>query len=298
MADSVRPPYFAGTSPKRKAKTESLLRPAGFNWQFQAAQPKMAWTLDVTRAETIAMRRISLLLFFVLAGLAASMSSPTRTAPAQVPEVQANTFSIVAFDPESKSWGVATASRVLAVGAAVPYAKADTGAVASQALVNVTYGPRALELLAAGKSAEETLQAITATDKGKEHRQVGIVDAKGNVAHFTGKECSRWAGAKAGKHFVCLGNLLTGQAVVDDMAKAFEEAKGPLAWRLMAALEAGDKAGGDRRGKQSAAILVARARGGPNGFGDRTVDLRVDDHEQPVQELARILAKRIRRPEK
>ncbi len=240
------------------------------------------------------MRPAALLPCVLLAGLAIA----AKPQPAPVAPVRANTFSIVAFDPASKSWGVATASRVLAVGAAVPYAKANTGAIASQSLVNVTYGPRGLELLAAGKSAEDALKAITDTDRGKEHRQVAIVDARGEVAHFTGKDCSAWAGAKAGKHFVCLGNLLTGKAVVDDMAKAFEDATGPFAWRLMAALEAGEKAGGDKRGKQSAAILVVRDRGGPNGFGDRTVDLRVDDHEEPVKELGRILEKQVSRPQK
>lgn len=244
------------------------------------------------------MRRCYLFLCILITGLTAAGPLSGRISPPRSSELRANTFSIVAFEPEGKSWGVATASRVLAVGAAVPYAKANTGAIASQSLVNVTYGPRGLELLAAGKSAEDVLKAITETDKGKEHRQVAIVDAEGGVAHFTGKDCSRWAGAKAGKHFVCLGNLLTGEAVVDDMAKAFEEAKGPFAWRLMAALEAGEKAGGDKRGKQSAAILVVRDRGGPNGFGDRTVDLRVDDHEQPVKELGRILNKQVSRPEK
>ena len=235
------------------------------------------------------MRKSCFLLCVLVAGLSAAVLA-SAPVPSNGPiEIRANTFSIVAFDADRKTWGVATASRALAVGSVVPHAKAKIGAIASQSLVNITYGPRGLELLAAGKSAEEALKAITDADKGKENRQVAIVDAKGNVAHFTGKKCSAWAGAKTGKHFVCLGNILTGEAVVDEMAKAFEEAKGPFAWRLMAALEAGEKAGGDKRGKQSAAILVVRDRDGPNGFGDRVVDLRVDDHEQPVQELARIL---------
>jgi uncharacterized Ntn-hydrolase superfamily protein len=241
------------------------------------------------------MRYLALALFAVgLAGI--GLSAPISDPAPLGGGMCANTFSIVAYDPETKEWGVATASRVLAVGAAVPYAKANTGAIASQSYVNPTYGPKGLELLAAGKSAEETIKALTDADDGKEHRQVGIVDAKGNVAMYNGKRCSAWFGGKEGKHFVCLGNLLAGEKVVEDMVKTFEEKKGPLAWRMIWAMEAGDKAGGDKRGKQSAAILVARDRGGPNGFGDRYVDLRVDDHEAPIQELQRILAKQVRKP--
>jgi uncharacterized Ntn-hydrolase superfamily protein len=227
-------------------------------------------------------------------GLTAPVSDPAP--PATDGTVCANTFSIVAYDPDSKEWGVATASRVLAVGAAVPYAKAGAGAVASQSYVNPTFGPKGIELLAAGKSAEETLKTLTDADPGREQRQVGIVDAKGNVAMFNGKKCSNWFGGKEGKHFVCLGNLLAGEKVVEDMAKTYEEKKGPLAWRLVWALEAGEKAGGDKRGKQSAAVMVAREGAGANGFGDRYIDLRVDDHEMPIQELQRILGKQIRKP--
>jgi uncharacterized Ntn-hydrolase superfamily protein len=204
----------------------------------------------------------------------------------------------VAYDPDRKEWGVATASRVIAVGAGVPWAKANVGAVATQSYVNVTYGPDGLDLLAAGKTAEQTIKALTDADMDREFRQVAVVDAKGHVAQFTGSKCIPWAGSKSGRDFVCIGNLLTGEAVVEQMAKAYEESKGPLAWRLLAAIEAGEKAGGDKRGKQSAAVLVARERGGPNGFGDRAIDLRVDDHETPIQELARILAKQVKRPVK
>jgi uncharacterized Ntn-hydrolase superfamily protein len=208
----------------------------------------------------------------------------------------ANTFSIAAYDPDKKEWGVAVASKYLAVGSAVPWAKAGVGAIATQSAVNVTYGSKGLELLAQGKSAEEVVKTLTEEDKGRDFRQLGIVDAKGEVAVFTGKRCNPWAGHKTGKHYTCQGNLLTGEDVIDAMAKAFEESPGPLAWKLMAALEAGDKAGGDKRGKQSAAIVVVRDGAGPNGFGDRFVDFRVDDHEKPVEELARILALRVRQP--
>ncbi len=213
-----------------------------------------------------------------------------------LPEIDVNTFSIAAFDPVRKEWGVAVASKYLAVGSVVPWAKAGVGAVATQARVNIAHGPNGLELLAKDMTAEEALEALGATDKQLQVRQVGIVDAKGQVAAFTGKECLDYAGHKTGKYFTCQGNILAGKAVIDDMAKAFEDAEGPLAWRMLAALEAADQAGGDKRGKQSAAVLVVRAGAGPNGVGDRYLDLRVDDHKEPVTELARILSLRLKRP--
>jgi uncharacterized Ntn-hydrolase superfamily protein len=207
----------------------------------------------------------------------------------------ANTFSIVAYDPDKKEWGVAVASKYLAVGSAVPFAKAGVGAVATQSFVNVELGPRGLELMAEGKSAEEALKVLLEEDKGKDARQLGLIDAQGKAATYSGPKCMAWAGGKTGEHYTCQGNILKGEEVVIDMAKAFEESKGPLAWRLMTALEAGERAGGDKRGKQSAALLIVRDKGGPNGFGDRAIDLRVDDHETPVQKLARILGKRLRK---
>jgi uncharacterized Ntn-hydrolase superfamily protein len=233
----------------------------------------------------------------VLVLLLAGLSLPTPASPTPADETAlVNTFSIVAHDPERKEWGVAVASKYLAVGAVVPFAKAGVGAVATQAYLNVGYGPKGLELLAEGKSAEEVLKALTDADPGKEMRQVGIVDAKGNAANFSGKRCDAWAGGKTGTHYTCQGNILTGEDVVTAMAKAFEDSKGPLAWRLMAALEAGESAGGDKRGKQSAAILVVREGAGPLGKSDRAIDFRVDDHEKPIPELARILKLRLRRP--
>jgi uncharacterized Ntn-hydrolase superfamily protein len=213
----------------------------------------------------------------------------------ELPEL-VHTFSIVAHDPERKEWGVGVASRVLAVGSVVPSARANVGAVATQASTNASYGPKGLELLAQGKSAEEVVKTLTDADKGSAFRQLGVIDAKGTAASFTGERCGKYAGHKTGKHYACQGNLLAGEAVVTDMAKAFEESKGPLAWRIMAAMEAAEKAGGDKRGKQSAAILVVRAGSGRGGFGDRWIDLRVDDHKEPVAELARILNLRLRRP--
>lgn len=233
----------------------------------------------------------------VLSVLATTLiGAPSRAAEPMPPADVAATFSIVAYDPDKKEWGVAVASKYLAVGAAVPWAKAGVGAVATQAAVNTTYGPGGLKLLAEGKSAEEALKALTDADPGKEFRQLAIVDAKGEVVGFTGKRCNAWAGHKTGKHYACQGNILAGEEVVTKMAEAFEKAKGPLAWRMMAALEAAEKAGGDKRGKQSAAIFVVREKGGPNGMGDRYLDFRVDDHENPIPELARILGKRIRKP--
>ena len=207
------------------------------------------------------------------------------------------TFSIVAYDPVAKEWGVGVASKYLAVGSAVPYAKAGAGAVATQASVNVTFGPKGVEAMAGGKSAAETLEALKKSDKGIEFRQLGLVDAKGDAATFTGKRCLAYAGGKTGKHYACQGNILAGEAVVDAMAKAYEKhEKWPLVWRMQAALEAAEEAGGDKRGKQSAALLVVREGGGPNGFGDKVIDLRVDDHETPLVELSRILALRRRKP--
>ena len=205
-------------------------------------------------------------------------------------EIQAHTFSLVAFDPVAKHWGCAVASRVLAVGAIVPWARANVGAVATQALTNRDFGPKGLALLAKGMTPEAVMKALKDSDANIEVRQFGIVDKEGNAASFTGAKCNAWAGHKTGKNYACQGNLLAGPDVISAMAKAFEGTKGRLAWRLMAALEAGDKAGGDRRGKQSAAILIVADRsGGRGGAKDRMLDLRVDDHKEPVAELARLL---------
>jgi uncharacterized Ntn-hydrolase superfamily protein len=219
-----------------------------------------------------------------------------RAAPGEAAPAEVNTFSIVAHDPAKAEWGVAVASKYLAVGNVVPWAKAGVGAVATQASVNIAHGSNGLELLAKGKSAEEALKLLVDGDAQSQVRQLGLIDAEGKVAAFTGQKCQPFAGHKTGTNYACQGNILAGEAVLDEMAKAFEETKGLLAWRLMAALEAGDKAGGDKRGKQSAAILVVRAKAGPNGVGDRYVDLRVDDHKEPIPELARILALRVKKP--
>ncbi len=198
------------------------------------------------------------------------------------------TFSIVACDLEAGEWGVAVESKFLAVGPVVPWAAANVGAIATQAYANTSYGPRGLELLRSGLSAEEVVKKLTEEDEGREHRQLGVVDAQGRAAAFTGKECYDWAGHLVGEGYACQGNILASQRVVEAMAEAFERTEGPLADRLLAALRAGQAAGGDRRGQQSAALLVVKEKGGYGGFTDRLVDLRVDDHPQPIEELARL----------
>jgi uncharacterized Ntn-hydrolase superfamily protein len=198
------------------------------------------------------------------------------------------TFSIVAFDPETDSLGVAVQSKFLAVGSVVPWARAGVGAVATQAMANYNYGPRGLDLMSAGNSAEQTVEALTSEDEDREHRQVGVVDARGRASTFTGSECFDWAGGVTGEHYAAQGNILVGKETVEAMASTYAEADGDLATRLLEALDAGQVAGGDSRGKQSAALLVVREGGGYGGDNDRVVDLRVDDHPEPIRELIRI----------
>jgi uncharacterized Ntn-hydrolase superfamily protein len=202
------------------------------------------------------------------------------------------TFSIVAWDPSPDSgpeWGVAVASKFLAVGSAVPWVQADAGGVATQALANLGYGPDGLALLATGKTADQVVEELTSADADRDHRQLGVVDSRGGAATFTGAECLDWAGGRTGEGFCCQGNILTGPDVVDRMVEAFKGSSGELAYRLLAAMDAGDAAGGDRRGRQSAAVYVAREGGGYGGTIDRAIDLRVDEHPAPLPELRRLL---------
>jgi len=199
------------------------------------------------------------------------------------------TFSIVAFDPIKKEWGVATQSKFLAVGAVVPWAQANLGALATQSYANTTFGPRGLALMASGLSAPEALDRLLAEDEGRDHRQVGLIDRNGIAATFTGKSCMEWAGGLTGNSYAAQGNILVSEKTVQAIANGFESAKGELADRLVAALAAGQKAGGDRRGQQAAAILVVREQGGYAGFNDRYIDLRVDDDPQPIERLTEIL---------
>ena len=200
-----------------------------------------------------------------------------------------NTFSMVAYDAAEKSWGVAVASKFLAVGAVVPWARAGMGAVATQALANMSFGPEGLHMLANGVSAQETLAKLLSDDEGASDRQVGIVDADGNAAAHTGTDCYAWAGHRTGPGYTCQGNILTGGDVLEAMATTFESAEGHLGDRLVAALVAGDGAGGDKRGKQSAAVLVVKPNGSYGGDTDRFLDLRVDDDPDPVTRLSKMM---------
>ncbi len=201
----------------------------------------------------------------------------------------AGTFSIVAHDPGRGEWGVAVQSKFLSVGSVVPWAEAGTGAVATQAWANVGFGPGGLALLREGASAPEVVDRLVASDPRRDHRQVAVVDARGGSAAWTGRLCFRWAGHRTGPGYACAGNILTGEEVVAAMERAFLDSSGPLAERLVGALRAGQEAGGDSRGQQSAALLVVRAGGGYGGYTDRAVDLRVDDHPAPIAELERLL---------
>lgn len=210
--------------------------------------------------------------------------SPERMSNISCP----STFSIVARDSANGDLGIIVQSKFPAVGSVVPWAKADIGAIATQAWANVGYGPNGLLLLESGKSASETLNILLAGDEGREHRQIGIVDSKGHAITHTGNDCMDWAGHIVGDGFACQGNILASEAVVVDMAEAFETTEGDLIDKLFAGLIAGQAAGGDRRGMQSAAIFVVRENGGYEGGNDRYVDVRVDEHPRPIDELIRI----------
>ena len=202
------------------------------------------------------------------------------------------TFSIVAYDPARQEWGVAVQSKFLAVGAVVPWARAGAGAVATQSYANLTYGPRGLDLMALGVTAEEAIQVLTREDPGRDQRQLGLVDRQGRAAAFTGTGCHDWAGHIVGDGFACQGNILA-PGTVEAMAQRFQEVRGgpgELADWLVEALAAGQEAGGDSRGRQAAAVLVVREGGGYGGNNDRYLDLRVDDHPTPIQRLRELLA--------
>ncbi len=219
--------------------------------------------------------------------LAGFPAGATGMAPAR-PDVA--TFSIVACDTLAGEWGVAVASRFLAVGSVVPWARAGVGAIATQAVANTNFGPTGLMLLEKGLPAGQALDRMVDGDPGRLARQVGLVDRSGASATFTGERCESWAGGLRAPGVAVQGNLLAGSDVVDSMMQAFQIAEGSLAERLLTALAAGESAGGDRRGKQSAALLVVKERGGYEGHNDRYVDLRVDDAEDPISELRRLYA--------
>ncbi|MBD7944144.1 MULTISPECIES: DUF1028 domain-containing protein [Psychrobacillus] len=199
------------------------------------------------------------------------------------------TFSIIGFDPETKELGIAVASKFLSVGAVVPFAKAGVGAIATQSWANLEYGKRGLSLLKQGLEPEEVLKELIKDDDKSSVRQVGIVNANGRSITFTGEECFEWAGGVAGTNYAIQGNILVDSETVNEMEKTFIETDGSLADRLLAALCAGELAGGDSRGKQSAALYIVKEKGSYGGYTDRFIDLRVDDHSDPVKELIRLL---------
>jgi uncharacterized Ntn-hydrolase superfamily protein len=200
-----------------------------------------------------------------------------------------NTFSIVAYDPDEDAFGVGVASKFLAVGAIVPWARAGIGGVATQAMGKYTFGPDGLALMAQGLSASEALARLLANDPGRENRQVGLVDARGGVAAHTGRDCLDFAGHRLGENFTVQGNILAGPQVLDAMVETYRNASGDLATRLVQTLQAAEDAGGDRRGKQSAALVVAKANAGYGGDNDRYLDLRVDDDPRPIGRLAELV---------
>jgi uncharacterized Ntn-hydrolase superfamily protein len=198
------------------------------------------------------------------------------------------TYSIAACDLDAGQWGVATQSKFLAVGSVVPWAEPGVGAIATQAYANPRYGPQGLELLRQGLSADDVVERLTTADDGRDHRQLGVVDAQGRGASYTGAECLDWAGGRSGPCYAAQGNILVSAETVDGIAETFEQGSGPLAVRLMDCLDAAQAAGGDRRGQQSAALLVVEKDGGYAGLSDVVVELRVEDHERPLEELRRL----------
>jgi len=198
------------------------------------------------------------------------------------------TFSIVAFDKKTREWGIAVQSKFVAVGAVVPFAVAEIGAIATQALANTSYGPKGLTLLSMGFTARQTIDILTKDDEDKEQRQIGIIDKYGNPASFTGEECFDWAGHIIGEDYCCQGNILASENVVKDMANSYENTPGDLIDKLFAALEAGQAAGGDKRGRESAAILIVKEKGAYDGGTDIYLDIRVDEHPYPIKELRKV----------
>src|ERR671930_2175325 len=214
----------------------------------------------------------------------ASLSGSVEPTPVRV----VATYSIAACDLDARQWGVATQSKFLGVGSVVPWAGPEVGAIATQAYANPRYGPGGLALLHEGLSAEEVVERLTSADEGRDHRQLGVVDGRGRAASYTGKECMEWAGGKTGPCYAAQGNILVSGETVDAIAATFESSSGPLADRLLDCLDAAQAAGGDRRGQQSAALLVVEQDGGYAKLSDTVVELRVEDHPRPLEELRRL----------
>lgn len=284
-----------------RAEVHRLARAQEFHEQLQATADPAAGASPARSTRTEArpparsaamMRKVCLTVMALAAGAVPAVALQ-EFAPGTVA-----TFSIVGYDPANGDMGVAVQSRYFAVGAVVPWAEPGVGVVATQAAVNTGYGPRALELLRQGLSPDEVVERLLAQDTFPRlaGRQLAVLDARGRVAVHTGPEASDWAGHRMGPGFSAQGNILAGPGVVDAMADAFQNGGGELAERLMAALEAGQAAGGDRRGQQSAAILVIRNGGGRGHDNDYYVRLHVDDHSEPIAELRRLLDMQLRRP--
>jgi len=198
------------------------------------------------------------------------------------------TYSIVACDLDAQQWGVSVQSKFLSVGSVVPWAEPHVGAIATQAYANPRYGPNGLALLREGLSAQDVVDKLTGEDEGRDHRQLGVVDGHGNAATYTGKECMDWAGGRTGVNYAAQGNILVSGETVDALAETFESTTGRLASRLIDCLAAAQAAGGDSRGQQSSALLIVQRDGGYAGMSDVVVELRVEDHERPIEELRRI----------
>jgi uncharacterized Ntn-hydrolase superfamily protein len=213
-----------------------------------------------------------------------------RAAPQAAPQADplVATYSIVACDLDAEQWGVSVQSKFLSVGSVVPWAEPHVGAIATQAYANPRYGPSGLELLRQGLSAQEVVDKLTSEDEGRDHRQLGVVDGEGRTATYTGTECLDWAGGRTGQGYAAQGNILVSKETVDALAETFESTSGKLAERLIDCLAAAQQAGGDSRGQQSSALLVVERNGGYAGMSDVVVELRVEDHERPIDELRRI----------
>ena len=243
----------------------------------------------MTRRTSIALLALGLTLLWPGPRLDAQIPGPILNEAGE--EIVA-TFSIVARDPATGELGVAVQSRAFRAGAIVSYAKAGVGAIATQAAANQTYGPRGLELLELGLSPDEVVEHLTGSDPGRDRRQLAVIDDQGRVRAYTGTATSAWAGHLEGENFSAQGNILAGEAVVQAMAGAFESSSGPLPLRLMDALDAGEAAGGDARGKQAGGVLVVKPIGNSGRTtrtSDRWVDVRVDDHAEPFKELRRLV---------
>ena len=256
--------------------------------------PKIRAPVAAIASAEITMRSLSrpivLIILFAVFAVGSFRGGEARP---PIDDREVHTFSIVARDPATGELGVAVESKYFSVGSVVPWAKAGVGAVATQSLAKLTYGSEGLRLMEQGKTPREALDLLTAADPDREHRQVGMIDGKGRTAAFPGAGCFAYAGHREGRDFSVQGNLLASEKVLAAMAGAFESAQAiestELADWLLAALAAGQAAGGDRRGEQSAALLVVREHGGLGGDSDRYIDLRVEDHEHPIAELTRLL---------